>query len=110
MLARRPHRSDEPGRMRTSGATHSTNAGRARRHPPRHTRGPRAASGRLALAVDGQLGPVGVEAQKAGDSLSLRDGRLIAPYQVLVDLAADLGRPVGGLALERAGGLVTGGA
>src|SRR5437016_106552 len=66
-------------------------------------------SGRLALAVDGQLGPVGVEAHEAGDSLSLRDRRLVAPRQVLVDLAADVGRPVRGLALERAGGVVAGG-
>src|SRR5437763_11487564 len=66
-------------------------------------------SGRLALAVDGQLGPVGVEAHEAGDPLSLRDRRLVAPDQVFVDLAADLGRPVRGLALERAGGVVAGG-
>src|SRR6266550_2826577 len=75
----------------------------ARREPPS------AASGRLALAVDGELDPVGVEAHEAGDPLRLRDGRLVAPDQVLVDLAADLGRPVRGLALEWAGGVVAGG-
>ena len=60
---------------------------------------------RLALAIDRQVDTLGVEAHEASDSLGLRDRRLVAPDEIVVDLLADLHRPVRGLALERAGGL-----
>src|SRR5215471_16788444 len=109
MLTRCPHRGAGPGSIRTGGAVHGTTAGRPQRDRPRPWREPEAASGRLTLAVDGELDPVGVEAHEPGDPFRLRDRRLVAPDQVVVDLAADLGRPVRGLALERAGGVVAGG-
>jgi error-prone DNA polymerase len=56
----------------------------------------------LALAVDGHLDPARPEAHEPGDALGLRDRRLVAPHEVLVRLAADLGGPVRRVALERA--------
>src|SRR5260370_26098543 len=56
----------------------------------------------MALRDDGQLDPLGVEAQEAGDSLGPGNWRLVAPYDVGVGLAADLRGPVRRVALERA--------
>src|SRR5437763_14002279 len=65
---------------------------------------------RLALAVDGDIDALVVEAQQAGVPLRLGDRGLVAPDEIVVHLAADLDRPVRGLPLERAGRLGAGGA
>src|SRR5215207_6460809 len=55
------------------------------------------------LAVDGDLGAVGIEGEVAPDVLGGGDRRGVAPDDAVVAGAPDLGRPVRGLALERAG-------
>src|ERR1700730_3614471 len=65
---------------------------------------------RLALAIDRQVDALGVEAHEASDSLGLRDRRLVAPDEIVVDLLADLHSPVRGFAHGREGPLAARGA
>ena len=44
----------------------------------------------LALAIDRELHPLAVEAHQAGDALGLRDRVLVAPDEIVVDLAAEV--------------------
>jgi hypothetical protein len=55
---------------------------------------------RLRLAIDDEVNALVVEAHEAGDSLTIRDRCLVAPYEVVVDFVADLDRPVGRLTLN----------